>query len=373
MSFLRRPHATWVRRALFQVHLWAGVGLAAWVCLIGVTGAALVFRPEMQKAVFHQYFEVARPAGVADASAATIVSNLQASYPLHQLLGIDYPTARRGTYLSYLTKGDQHVTAFSDPVSGDVLGELPKTSWITRLQDLHFELLAGDAGRLVNGIGALALVLMFTSGLVIWWPGISRWLRGLAVDFSRPWTRINWELHGVVGVWLLALLMLWAVTGVEFAFPRQFRQAVNAVLPLTVVTTPLSAPRGGARLGADDLPLLIGQARTLAPGARMGRVVMPSSPNSPIQLVLAYQDHGDFDTSDELSLYFDQYSGRLLERRDQALQRMSAGDLVMKWIGPLHVGSFGGLGVKILWAVLALSFPLLAATGVIIWWRRVLM
>ena len=72
-----------------------------------------------------------------------------------------------------------------------------------------------------------------------------------------------------------------------------------------------------------------------------------------------------------MSLYFDQYSGRLIERRDQALQRMSAGDLVMKWIGPLHLGSFGGLGVKILWSALALSFPLLAVTGVIMWWRRV--
>jgi uncharacterized iron-regulated membrane protein len=168
VSFLRRPQATWVRRALFQIHLWAGVGLAAWVCLIGVTGAALVFRPEMQKAAFRQCFEITRSPGVADASAATIVSNLQTSYPLHQLLGIDYPTARRGTYLSYLTKGDQLVTAFSDPVSGDVIGELPKASWITRLQDLHFEPLAGETGRLVNGIGALALILMFASGLVIW-------------------------------------------------------------------------------------------------------------------------------------------------------------------------------------------------------------
>ena len=38
---------------------------------------------------------------------------------------------------------------------------------------------------------------------------------------------------------------------------------------------------------------------------------------------------------------------------------------------PLHVGSFAGLGVKILWSVLALSFPVLAISGVIMWWRRV--
>jgi uncharacterized iron-regulated membrane protein len=348
-----------------------GLVAAAYVCVIGVTGAALVFRPEMQKATFAAIFDPARVPGAADAPADTIVANLQAAYPLYQLSGIDYPTARRGTYLSYLVKGNQLVTAFSDPVSGEVIGELPTRSWITRLQDLHFDLLAGRTGRTVNGVAAFALIVMFGTGLAIWWPGISRWTRALVVDFSKPWPRINWELHGAVGVWLFALLMLWAVSGVEFAFPRQFRRAVNAVLPLTVARTPESTPRPGPSLRADALPGLVANARQLVPGAKMGRIVMPSTPKAPIQLLMAYKDHGDFDRSDEVMLYFDQYSGQLIERQDTALIVMSAGDQVMKWMGPLHVGSFAGLGVKILWSVLALSFPVLAISGVIMWWRRV--
>ena len=43
----------------------------------------------------------------------------------------------------------------------------------------------------------------------------------------------------------------------------------------------------------------------------------------------------------------------------------------MKGMGPLHVGSFGGPGVKVLWSALALGFPLLAVTGVVMWWTRV--
>ena len=371
MRFVDRPHTTFVRRALFQLHLWAGLAVAAYVCVIGVTGAALVFRPEMQKATFTEYFQVDRPAGAADVSTGTLVSNLQASYPLYRLSGIDYPTARRATYLSYLIKGNQLVSAFSDPLTGDVIGELPKTSWITQLQSLHFDLLGGERGRTVNGIAAFSLIPLFATGLVIWWPGISRWTRALVVDFSKPWTRINWELHGAVGVWLLALLMLWATTGVEFAFPRQFRRAVNAVTPLTVLRAPESTLRACPSLGTDDLPTLISEAQHLVPGARMGRIVMPSTPKAPILLLMAYRDHGDFDTSDEVHLYFDQYSGQLIERRDIGLQKMSAGDLLMKWMGPIHLGSFGGTGVKVLWSALALSFPLLAITGVIMWWRRV--
>src|SRR4029077_19427725 len=127
-------------------------------------------------------------------------------YPGSQLSGVDYPTARRGTYLSYLIRGSDFVAVFSDPVTGTVIGELPKTSWITRLQHLHFNLLAGPRGRSVNGIGAFSLVALFATGLVIWWPGIARWPRALVVDNRKPWPRINWELHGAVGLWLFALL-----------------------------------------------------------------------------------------------------------------------------------------------------------------------
>ena len=64
------------------------------------------------------------------------------------------------------------------------------------------------------------------------------------------------------------------------------------------------------------------------------------------------------------------YPGRLIKRRDQALQRMSAGDLRMKWIPAVHLGAFGGLGAKIL--LVRPQPPLLALTDVIMWWRRVI-
>lgn len=60
--FLTRPQTTLVRRALFQIHLWMGLLVATSVCVIGVTGAALVFRPEMQKVTFTEIFAPNRAA-----------------------------------------------------------------------------------------------------------------------------------------------------------------------------------------------------------------------------------------------------------------------------------------------------------------------
>ncbi len=81
-----------------------GLVVVAYVCVVGVTGAALVFRPEMQKATFAAIFDPTRVPGAADASAGTIVANLQAAYP-PLLVALDE-------------------VAFSDPVSGEVIGEL---------------------------------------------------------------------------------------------------------------------------------------------------------------------------------------------------------------------------------------------------------
>lgn len=100
----------------------------------------------------------------------------------------------------------------------------------------------------------------------------------------------------------------------------------------------------------------------------MARFVLPFDERGAFLVVLARATHGDYDTSDEVSLYFDQYTGELLLARDHG--QRTAGDTVLAWIGPLHVGSFGGLPVKVLWALVALVLPLLFVTGALMWWNR---
>ena len=47
----KRPQNVWLRRALFQVHLWTGIGLGLYILLMSVTGSALVFRREMVRSL----------------------------------------------------------------------------------------------------------------------------------------------------------------------------------------------------------------------------------------------------------------------------------------------------------------------------------
>src|ERR1700730_18275398 len=47
---LRRTKSLWLRKALFQVHLWTGIALGLYVFVISVSGSALVFRNKLYNA-----------------------------------------------------------------------------------------------------------------------------------------------------------------------------------------------------------------------------------------------------------------------------------------------------------------------------------
>lgn len=367
-AYFLRPQSTRLRKILFQVHLWVGVGVGLYLLFIGITGALVVFRQDFQAAAYPQFFHPDRRGGEPNADPSVVLRNLRAAYPEYSLSGIDFPTYRRDTFLAYVARGREFKTVFAHPVSGQVSGELP-FDWIRTLQELHFNLMGGPPGLVLNGIGSALMLVMCLTGLMIWWPGPSRWLQALRVDLRKGWKRISWELHGASGAWIWVLLVMWAVTGIYFAFSQPFRSVVNAVAPLTVMRAPESDPVRAGRQPAPVPEDLLARAQRAVPDAAIARFVLPFGPRGSFLVVMAREVHGDYDTSDEMLLYFDQYTGELLEMRDNGAR--TAGDSIMAWLGPLHVGSFGGLPVKILWAVAALALPLLFITGFIMWWNRV--
>jgi uncharacterized iron-regulated membrane protein len=99
------------------------------------------------------------------------------------------------------------------------------------LVDFHSNLLGGDAGRLVNGIGAISLTLLCLTGAVIWWPGVAHWRRSLTVNWKSSFARTNWDLHNVLGFWCFLFVIVWGISGMYFSFPEVFNGVVDAFGP----------------------------------------------------------------------------------------------------------------------------------------------
>lgn len=365
MSFWRRPQATVLRRVIFQFHVWTGIVTGAYALFIGVTGAALMFRPELQARAYPHLFAAAPP-GAPLADPAVVIAELERTFPGERFSGIDYPSVRRGAFLAYVAHGSELRTVFLDPVTGRVRGELPRDGWVQRLQDLHFNFIAGQRGYTINGIGASCLLLMCVTGIVIWWPGVTRVAQAFVVHLDRGWKRVVWELHGAAGIWTAVLLVMWAVSGIYFSFPVPFRAGVERITTLSPYPSFQSGPT--ATMPPPVPAALVARAQARVPGAQLARFMVPSGARGTYAVVLARDRHGDGDSTDEVTVYFDRYTGAQIGVTDQSGR--TAGDVFLTWLGRLHVGNFGGWPVKITWFTAGLVFPLLFITGVVMWWNR---
>ncbi|MBV9503911.1 MAG: PepSY domain-containing protein, partial [Acidobacteriia bacterium] len=107
---------------------------------------------------------------------------------------------------------------------------------------LHDNLLAGENGRRVNGVGAFAVLALAVTGMVIWWPGIERWRRSLILPRGLGWKRLIWHLHSMLGFWSFAFTIIFGVSGLYLANPQPFEDLVDYLQPPT-------AANGGRRIG----------------------------------------------------------------------------------------------------------------------------
>ena len=231
-SWRRQPQAMWLRKALFQVHLWTGLGVGLYVVVISLTGSILVYRSELR-----QYFNP-QPQTVAvegtRLSADALVAATRQVFPDTEIeVWTDPDEPDLAVTMSVEAEGSGRDLLLFDPYSGEYLGNSLPVGWrlTTWMLDLHDNLLGGDTGREINGVGAALLGVLTLTGLVIWWPGIEGWKRALLVDWRANWRRVNWSVHSSFGFWTLLFIGMWAFTGVYLAFPEPFIAIVDYLEP----------------------------------------------------------------------------------------------------------------------------------------------
>jgi uncharacterized iron-regulated membrane protein len=320
---LRRPQSLWLRKALFQIHLWTGIAIGIYVVLISVSGSAIVFRNELYKSLWPGPKIV--PISGPRLSRDELKKAVHQAWPHYSITYI-WDSKRKDEATEVWIEKDgvakpTTVGRLFDPYSGRDLGRSRPISIgvLAWLSDLHTNLLAGDKGRKVNGVFAMLVVILSVTGVMIWWPGTGRLRRSLTIDFRANWKRLNWDLHSVVGVWMFAFVFIWGVTGVYLVFPTPFQVVVNhfSHLELYGLTSSLQEPAT----------------------SQIIRVAEQTPP--PV-------------------------------RRRRRPPRGSNGDVFLRWFYYLHFGNFGDWEIKALWVVLGLAPPFLFATGALMWWNRVL-
>jgi uncharacterized iron-regulated membrane protein len=240
--WVRQPQKLWLRKALFQVHLWAGVTVGLYVLMISVTGSVLVYRNELYRAATRDpIVSTGRGPRLSDDQLAAAAMR---SYPGYRIVRITRLPNRDQAVDVWLRQGDTTRKRLFDPRTGADLGESVPTGikLVSMLMDLHDNLFAGPTGRRSNGAGAVAVLVLAGTGLAIWWPGAKTWRRSLMLPRGLGWKRSTWHLHSMIGFWSLGFVLVFALSGIYLAFPDAIQDFVDRLEP----PTPANA---GTRIG----------------------------------------------------------------------------------------------------------------------------
>jgi len=373
MSFLHtalhHPRRLWLRRALFQIHLWAGVLLSLYLIVIALTGAILVFEDELTKATL--------PSGLHDyrseqvAPVTTVVEKFRVEFPSAKIEYLTLPTEAIPAFQIHAVDAKKHeFNLAGDPVTGALYQEA--RNWLNIVHDLHIFLLLGEEhGIQVNGVGAAVLFALAVTGLVLWWPGIKVWTRGLRVSFRHSWRRINYDAHSAIGFWTLAIVAWWAFSGIYFAWYRQVGFVVNMVSPLRNMLPPAPPKSVPLPVGVPHATLaqVVEAAQKAAPAGHLYGLTNATLSEPTLMAMMDLGKPGDFSHRDLVTL--DSASGRVLTVWHYG-QNKSLGDCVLWAMHPLHFGTLWGLPVKILWCGFGVSLAVLCATGLLMYWNRYL-
>ncbi len=225
---MERPQSLWVRKSLFQIHLWTGIIVGLYVIVISVSGSAIVLRPEIENRI--QGNRMIRSIGGTRLSPEEIEQRARRAYPADEVLNVVEPSNAGAPYAVVVEIRNQRVLRMFDPYTGADLGD-PQSpvdrvfDWLT---DLHDNLLSGLTGRTWNGMGSSLLVLLSLTGALIWWPGIANWRRSTRIKWRARPARVNWDLHSAVGFWCYLFVLIWAISGFCLCFPGTLDFLLNS-------------------------------------------------------------------------------------------------------------------------------------------------
>jgi uncharacterized iron-regulated membrane protein len=402
-----------LQRTLVALHRWTGLALAVFVLMLGLTGAVLVFRPEIDRWLNGDLFR-ASPSVRSTVSATTGTtagsrtsdSASRAAPRTAELLDAVarmYPGTRPGEVIYPEWPGDalrvftqplpesregRALEVFLDPGTGRIIGErvhvdaritpagFDRRSAMTYLRRLHFEFLAADVGYRLMGV--VAFVWLVTSGFGLWlaWPKGNAWRRVLTVKLSGGTLRAWFDAHRVLGLVSGVILVPVLITALWWNADSLVRPLVRALSPQSGTIHVMGDHHSGHALEGPVASVTTIESRALAqePGARLSRLVFEHSMGHylvwlqhPRGSRLVWLAH-DMGGGGNAMLTYSMHDGRLLQAVNAQTAR--AGDVYAALQFPLHTGTYFGAFGRVLWFLASLAAVVLTASGIYVWARR---
>ncbi|HEY0295377.1 MAG TPA: PepSY-associated TM helix domain-containing protein [Bordetella sp.] len=354
----------------YAVHKWTSLVCTLFLLVICLTGLPLVFQHEIEAGFRTGKAPAALPAGTPRASLDRVAGQVLQRHPGERIdylyLDPDEPTVLVGLVPPSASGGGHavHVDARTAEVLLDGPSyEAARFSFMGIMLALHTDLYAGLAGELFLGSMGLLFVVAIVSGVVLYGPFMKKLEFG-TVRAARS-RRIKWlDLHNLLGIVTLAWGGVVGVTGVinELSTPL-FSLWQRNTLPALLAAAGAPAPAGAGPASPQRVAEVALEA---VPGMSLTSMNYPGSPyGSPRHFIVWLQGNTPLTSRTHTAVLVDGASGSLV--KVAALPWYLTALEVSR---PLHFGDYGGLPLKVLWALLDLATIVVLASGLYLWIAR---
>jgi uncharacterized iron-regulated membrane protein len=346
------------RNFIFYIHSTAGLFSGLFILLMSLSGAALVFHENvdaLQKPMIGPGKVPAKILSV-DSCYQVVKHNYHGAMVSSCIIAQNDRQAFSFTiYDSSYETGKKALQLFIHPVTGNILqsrgGSDNFMSWLSKF---HNSFHLGKTGEWLLGFFALVFLLSIITGFILFRKKIAAVLL-----FRRPAYKKN-NLHQVIGVWALLFNLMIAVTGFwmqRYVFKKEFYQSYNYT-PVVKASPPLSFNFDSAYTAIKKRYPDFTAAVIYFAQSNSGKTAVYGSRASN-----AYIHSKKF--ADAIML---DSAGGIAKTR--MIDENTAGDKYDIINSQLHMGRYGGWGIKIIYFVFGLTGALLSITGFLLWWRR---
>jgi uncharacterized iron-regulated membrane protein len=383
------------RNFLVLAHRWAGLLLAAFLFVSGLTGAVISWDHELDEWLNPHLFEASNAGGISQ-PPLLLADRLEGGDPRllvtwvplwvepgHNLGLAVKPRLDPATGKAFELDFNQ---IFLDPVDGEVRGKrmwgeisLSRENLLPFLYKLHFSMHIPDGFGIELGIlfmGTLAIIWALDCFIALWisFPRASAWTKSFAFRWRQGGARLNFDLHRSGGVWVWGFLLVLAVTAVSMNLNQQVMRPLVSLFstlspsPFTRTPNPPDQPIEPMVDRRTILQSAIIEAEKRGWRLPPGGIFYDSEVG--VYGVIFFEpgnDHGDVGLGNP-SLFFDGKDGTSVGANVPG--EGSAGDIFMQAQFPLHSGRIVGLPGRIFVSVMGLLVAMLSVTGVIIWQKK---
>lgn len=365
-----------------KTHLWLGLSSGLIVIILGITGCLYVFEEELRPIVHNYYYvDQIKNKKLPVSQLIQIAKEANKVNPKQTLSGCRILNDDKRTaiiwFFEELDKDAiwywnryQNTYVYIDPYTGSVKKlENYNAEFFVFVRMLHQTLcFRSEIGDPIVGTATIIFIISLITGLILWWPKNKQaakqrfWFRW---KNTTQWKRKNYDLHNILGYYMMFFALIIALTGLVWAFEcydKGVQWLFNGGKTFEkekIVSDPTQYTQNTA---TDKIYAATIKAN---PDAKSYYLFIPKAEDSlaTFQTFIRYKNRFD-----DVSMQFDRYTGKNL--KTVTYNDKNNGEKFRFINYDLHVGSILGFPGKVLAFFASLVSASLPITGFLIWWGR---